>query len=434
MPALSPTMTEGTLARWLKKEGDKITPGQVIAEIETDKAIMEIENIESGTIGKILVQEGAMGVKVNQVIAILLEAGEDKNALEIALNNIKFPPLHEESSTKPVTSQDITPPVSSQSPTYGSSMPMEQQIERQDQGRIFISPLAKRLANEKGIDISRIKGSGPHGRIVKIDIKNAFNTTNILSSIKNNFEMANNFERQADKITPMSGVRKTIGTRLLESKQNIPHFYLTIEMLVDKLMDLRNSINLPHPIKTNDEKIDNITKISVNDLIIKAVAKTLESVPEMNVMLSEDKTNIVNFGNIDISVAIALKDGLVTPIVKDANKKSLQAISLEMKELIQKAKENRLRAAEFIGGSFTISNLGMFGINNFYGIINTPQAAIMSVGGIILKPIVLNDKIIPGNVMEIGISCDHRVIDGAIAAKFLQVFKYYIENPVLLIN
>ncbi len=404
MPALSPTMTEGNLAKWLKKEGDNVKPGEIIAEIETDKATMEVESIDEGVIGKIFVKEGAENVKVGQLIAILLEEGE-------TIADIKIDEI--DANAKII---DCEPIINTPKATTIIS-----DIKPSASEKIFASPLAKRIASERNIDLVTIDGSGPHGRIVKRDLENVSAITNkpadsILASFRNN---------ELYTVLPNSNMRKVIAKRLLESKQTIPHFYLSIECNLDKLMQFREEINQATDVKAPKYKL------SVNDFIIKAVAQALSDVPEANSSWTDEA--ILLYNNVDISVAVAIDGGLITPIVKNADKKTLSEISNEMKDLAKRARDNALKPEEFQGGGFSISNLGMFGIKKFEAIVNPPQSAILACGATTKRAIVIGKDICIANMCDFSLSCDHRVVDGAVGASFLQAFKKYIENPVLLL-
>ncbi|MFP3012952.1 MAG: pyruvate dehydrogenase complex dihydrolipoamide acetyltransferase [Rickettsia sp.] len=405
MPALSPTMTEGNLARWLKKEGDKVNPGEVIAEIETDKATMEVEAVDEGILAKIVIPQNSQNVPVNSLIAVLSEEGEEKTDIDafIAKNNNVSP--------SPKTDANLPKP-------HENIAKVEEQVAviKHDASKIFVSPLAKRLAKMGNIRLESVKGSGPHGRIVKQDILSY--TPNIV----HNKIVSRNPEEY--RLVPNNNIRRIIAKRLLESKQTVPHFYLSIECNVDKLLDIREDIN-----KSFSE--DKSTRISVNDFIILAVAKALQEVPNANASWGEDAIRYYN--NVDISVAVAIENGLVTPIVKNANQKNIIELSREMKELIKKAKDNKLTPEEFQGGGFTISNLGMYGIKNFNAIINPPQSCIMGVGASAKRAIVKNDQVIIATIMDVTLSADHRVVDGAVGAEFLAAFKKFIESPALML-
>ena len=422
MPALSPTMEEGTLAKWLVKEGDRIQSGDLIAEIETDKATMEFEAVDEGIIGKLLVTEGSEGVKVNSPIAIILDDGEDLEVQE---------------------QKDITLQVEPKEQTVISAAPLETKnpltgVAQTSSLRIFATPLARRLAKENGVDLGSINGSGPHGRIVKNDVLNinAFSPianqetladpvllTNTLqasgSSVKNLYA-----DREFKEI-PLNSMRKTVATRLTEAKQNIPHFYLRKEIKIDELLQVRSRLNA-HLAERNN-------KLSINDFIIKSCALALQSVPMANAVWAEDK--ILQLKPSDIAVAVSVEDGLFTPIIRDADEKSLSNLSKEMKELAEKARSKKLMPSEYQGGSFSISNLGMFGVDDFDAVINPPHGAILAVGRGLKKPIVNDDDTISvANVMSLTLSVDHRVIDGALGADLLQNIAKYLEDPVLMLT
>jgi len=409
MPALSPTMTEGNLARWLKKEGDKVNPGEVIAEIETDKATMEVEAVDEGILAKIVIPQNSQNVPVNSLIAVLSEEGEDIADIDefIAKNSsVSLSPKADANLLK--SSENIA--------VQHSNIEEQIAVTNHDKSKIFASPLAKRLAKMGNIKLESVKGSGPHGRIVKQDI------LSYTPSTVHNKIVSRNPEEY--RLAPNNNIRKIIAKRLLESKQTVPHFYLSIECNVDKLLDMREDIN-----KSFAE--DKSSRISVNDFIILAVAKALQEVPSANASWGEDAIRYYN--NVDISVAVAIENGLVTPIVKNANQKNIIELSREMKELIKKAKDNKLTPEEFQGGGFTISNLGMYGIKNFNAIINPPQSCIMGVGSSSKRTIVKNDQISIATIMDITLSADHRVVDGAVGAEFLAAFKKFIESPALML-
>ena len=408
MPALSPTMEEGTLSKWLVKEGDNVVSGDLIAEIETDKATMEVETIEDGIVGKLLVQEGEEAIKVNSVIAILIEEGETLKGNETPL------PKNE---LKSEASSNINLEIKLDNST-NSKLNIEvnkDNLINKDANRIFISPLANRLAKQLDINLKLVNGSGPNGRIVKFDIENFDHNKkeniNNISLSEDNFEIIKN-----------TSMRKTIAARLVKSKNEAPHFYLSLDCNLDKLLEIRASINT----KSNDKY-----KISVNDMIVKAASASLIKVPKANASWEDENTKY--YKNTDISVAVAIDGGLITPIVRNVQSKGLYEISSDMKYLSSKAKEGKLLPAEYIGGSFSISNLGMFGIKQFSAVINPPQGAILAVGAGERKAIVINENISIATVMSVTLSCDHRVIDGAVGAEFLSVFKEYIENPSLML-
>jgi pyruvate dehydrogenase E2 component (dihydrolipoamide acetyltransferase) len=409
MPALSPTMTEGKLSKWVKKEGDKVKAGQVIAEIETDKATMEVEAVDEGTLGRILIAEGTEGVKVNTLIAVLLEDGEDAAAVEKAM-----------AAGAPV--KTLAAANAPAAPTV-AVMPA---VVKTEGGRIFASPLAKRIAQEKGVNLSSLKGSGPQGRIVKADVENA-KTAAPAAAAPRPAAAGPDAKALADAygipytLQPNSGIRKVIARRLSESKQTVPHFYVTVDVELDALLALRKEIN---------DGADGF-KLSVNDFVIKATAVALKKFPAVNVSWTDDA--VVQYTRADVSVAVATPNGLITPIVKNAAEKSLKDISLEMKALAAKAKDGKLKPEEFQGGTISVSNLGMFGTKEFKAIINPPQGAILAVGAGEPRPVVKDGKVVPATVMTVTMSVDHRCIDGAVGAEWLQVFKGLVEKPLGLI-
>ncbi len=423
MPALSPTMTEGNLAKWLKKEGDKVKAGQVIAEIETDKATMEVEAVDEGTMGKIVVAAGAQNVKVNDVIALLLADGEDKKSLD------SWKPKKKEliANSQQPTATPIAAPVAAlvapimapAAPRMAPAAPLARESRiTNHESRTYASPLARRIAGQKGIDLKRVIGTGPNGRITKVDVERA--TGGGGTVVRNPVEAVQ---------IPNSNIRKVIARRLTESKQMVPHFYLSLDCEIDALMEVRAQLNAAATAKTpKDGKPP--YKLSVNDLVIKAVSLTLRDIPSCNVSWYEDA--IIQYNNVDISVAVATDFGLITPIVRNADQKTLPQISNEMKELAAKARDNKLKPEEFQGGGFSISNLGMYGIKNFQAIINPPQACILAVGAgeQVLK--LRDGEGVAVTVMNATLSVDHRAVDGALGAEFLQEFKKYIEQPVLM--
>lgn len=409
MPALSPTMEHGNLAKWIKKEGDTVSAGEVIAEIETDKATMEVEAVDEGTLGKIVVQEGAQEVAVNSLIAVLLEEGEDASAIDdfIAKNSAPAPApvakkAEAESKSAPAAPAPSAP-----------SIKAEQKVAKPGPSdRIFASPLARRIASNEGISLSSIVGTGPHGRIVKADVLAG-------GSAKGRVRR----HPQEYNLVPNNNMRKVIAKRLVESKQNVPHFYLLVECAMDSVLEARAQINA----NFGDDKSK---RLSVNDFVILATAKALKDVPEANASWSDEA--IMMYNNIDISVAVAIDGGLITPVIRNADQKEITKISSEMKDLAKRARENSLKPEEFQGGGFSISNLGMYGIKNFNAIVNPPQGCILAVGASNKRAVVINDKIEMRTMMDVSLSCDHRVVDGAVGALFLNAFKKYIESPVLM--
>lgn len=426
MPALSPTMTEGNLAKWVKKEGDAVKAGQVIAEIETDKATMEVEAVDEGIIGKILVKEGTQGVVVNQVIALLLADGEDKAAIanyKPAVAAIKEEPKKEAASATPASVTVSNAPAKSSSSTFSAPpvfTPTQNTQAISHSSDAKASPLAKRLAKEAGIDVGSLVGTGPRGRIIKADIEDAKRSGGSGRVMRNPVEY---------NARPNDNMRKVIASRLLQSKQHVPHFYLSVDCVLDKLLDVRQDLNAAAHIDPETGKP--AYKLSVNDLVIKAVGKALKKIPEANATWTDEA--ILLYNNADVSVAVAIDGGLITPIVRNADQKSLPAISAEMKDLAARAKIGKLAPQEFQGGGFSVSNLGMYGIKSFSAIINPPQACILAVGAGEMRPIVKDGVIVPANVMTVTLSCDHRAVDGAVGAEFLAAFKEFVERPVTML-
>ena len=431
MPALSPTMEEGTLAKWLVKEGDTVESGDLLAEIETDKATMEFEAVDEGVIGKILIEEGTEGVKVNTPIATLLEDGEDADATPAPKAEEKAKPEAETSDTaERAKPQDA--------PDSGSSTAAAPPAPKKDGERIFASPLARRIAANKGLDLTTIKGSGPRGRIVKADVDGASasdapasakaaDTTAAAAApaapVDSETVKKMYAEREYEEVT-LNGMRKTIAARLTEAKQTIPHFYLRRSINLDALLKTRSEINAG--------LADSGVKLSVNDFIIKASAKALQDVPDCNAVWAGDR--ILKMKASDVAVAVAIEGGLFTPVIQDAEAKALGVISEQMKDLATRAKERKLAPHEYQGGSFAISNLGMFGIENFDAVINPPHGSILAVGAGQKMPIVGADgELTVATMMSVTLSVDHRVIDGALGAQFLAAFAGYIEKPMSML-
>jgi pyruvate dehydrogenase E2 component (dihydrolipoamide acetyltransferase) len=464
MPALSPTMTEGTLARWLKKEGEEIRAGDVIAEIETDKATMEVEAVDEGILSKILVADGTSGVRVNDPIAVLQGEGEDAAApAPAAAAPPSMPPMTEMPAKLAPADAGAPPPghapVSSTSPAPKPAA--NGHDTSQGAERVFASPLARRMAKQAGIDLSTMKGSGPNGRIIRADIeaKQAAGPAAAAPKSPSGVEAeAGGRETDAVQATPVqqvkpaapapapsgiptppkpapitaphqlvpnSTMRKVIARRLLESHQQVPNFYVTMDIELDALLKLRADLNARAP-----KEGKGAFKLSVNDLVIKAAAVALRRVPKMNASYTDDAT--VVYDDVDISVAVSMPDGLITPIVRKADQKGLAAISSEMKDLGARAKSGKLKPEEFQGGSFSISNLGMFGVRQFTAIINPPQAGILAVGAGEQRPVVKNGALAIATVMTCTLSVDHRVADGALGAEWMQVFKNIVEDPLSL--
>ncbi len=423
MPALSPTMTEGNLAKWHVKEGDAVNSGDVIAEIETDKATMEVEAVDEGTVGRLLVPEGQEGVAVNALIALLLEDGEDAAALDSVAAEAPAPAAA--AAPAPAAEAPAPAPAAPAAPAPAAPAPA---AAAANGARVFASPLARRMAAQAGLDLASMTGSGPKGRIVKSDVEAAISgggpaataTAQRPAAAPISAEAAP-FEPAFD-LEPLSSMRKTIAQRLTEAKQTIPHFYLTVDCELDALLDLRKRLN---------EKADGAFKLSVNDLIIKASGVALRKVPAANASYTDEGIKL--YQSADVAVAVAIDGGLITPVVRDAGNKGLEAISAEMKDLAGRAKEGKLAPEEYQGGTFSISNLGMFGIKQFDAVINPPQGAILAVGAGEQRPVVKDGALAVATVMSCTLSCDHRVVDGAVGAEFLKVFKAMIEEPFAML-
>jgi pyruvate dehydrogenase E2 component (dihydrolipoamide acetyltransferase) len=454
MPALSPTMTEGNLAKWHKKEGDKVKSGDVLAEIETDKATMEVEAVDEGTLGKIVVPEGAQAVKVNAVIALLLEEGEDAKSLAGAGRAAAKPaaaPAASPAQAPPAQAAAATPapvkPKTAAPPPQAAPAPQVNGASGDD--RLFASPLAKRMAAQAGLDLAQLKGSGPQGRIVKSDIEAALAKPGAprpaaapAAAAPARPTAAPSAPPQAprpgapafgkDLIVaqagnlpyteiPHTGMRRTIARRMVESKQSVPHFNLTVDCQIDALLKMRAELN---------EKSD-AYKISVNDFVIRAAALTMRKVPRANASWSDDA--ILQWNAVDCAVAVALPDGLITPIIKNADQKGLATIANEMKDLASRAKSGKLKLEEFQGGTFSISNLGMYGIKDFTAVINPPHGVILAVGAGEQRAIIRNGALAIATVMSCTLSCDHRVVDGAVGAQWIAAFKKMIEDPLTML-
>ena len=415
MPALSPTMTEGTLAKWLKAEGDLIDSGDVLCEIETDKATMEVEAVDEGMLGKILVAEGTEGVPVNQTIAILLEEGEDADVL--VGRETLAPPASEATAIKSSGEMALMP-----AQTENTNPPTKTKVPKENK-RTFASPLAKRIAEQNGIAINSVTGTGPNGRIVKRDIDKALaagTATNKPAPVLTSHDpiLA---KMPAFEAIPNSPMRNIITTRLTGSARDIPHFNITVDAELDALLTVRKELN-------SREDVD--YKISINDLIIKAVAVALKRHPDCNAAYTDEA--ILQFERVDISLAVAIEGGLITPIIKDAGSKGLATISSEARDLVAKARSGKLTPEEFQGGTFTISNLGMFGVKSFNSIINPPQSGILSVGAGEERAVVCDGKVTVRNIFSLTLAVDHRCIDGATAAAFMQEVKNIVEVPIQL--
>jgi pyruvate dehydrogenase E2 component (dihydrolipoamide acetyltransferase) len=429
MPALSPTMEEGTLAKWLVKEGDTVSSGDLLAEIETDKATMEFEAVDEGVIGKLLVAEGSEGVKVNTAIAIMLEEGESADSIGAASGSKESVNKQEDT-----VSADKVAASAAAAPTPAAP-------KSADGSRLFATPLARRIAADKGLDLSGITGSGPHGRIVKADVENATAAPKAaaapaaaapaasapaaksaaMASGPTTEQVLKMYADRPYEEVSLNGMRKTVAARLTEAKQTVPHFYLRKDIELDALLKFRSQLN-----KTLEPRG---VKLSVNDFVIKACALALQQVPDANAVWAGDRT--LKFTASDVAVAVAVDGGLFTPVLRDAEMKSLSALSAQMKDLAGRARDGKLAPHEYIGGSFAISNLGMFGIDNFDAIINPPHAAILAVGAGAKKPVVGADgELKVATVMSTTLSVDHRVIDGALGANLLNAIKANLENPM----
>jgi pyruvate dehydrogenase E2 component (dihydrolipoamide acetyltransferase) len=422
MPALSPTMTEGNLARWLKKEGDEVHSGDVLAEIETDKATMEVEAIDDGKIGKILVPEGAQGIKVNAPIAVLLGEDEDASALE------KF-------AEAPHRPAPVTPSPLVENVAPAPAAPRDRE---RGNGRIFATPLARRMAQQAGLDLAAIRGSGPQGRIVKSDIEATLSPGRLAPApasartptapqpvptapVLSKERVAALAGNPPYTERPLNAMRRVIARRLTESKQTVPHFYLTIDCEIDALLKIRSELNAK----------SDAYRISVNDFVIRATALALRQVPAANASWSDEA--ILLWDSVDIAVAVALDDGLITPIVKMADRKGLAAIADETKDLVTRARAGKLKLEEFQGGTFSVSNLGMYGVREFAAVINPPHGGILAVGAGEQRPVVKNGTLTVAMVMSCTLSCDHRVVDGAVGAQFLAALKKLVEDPLTML-
>ncbi len=421
MPALSPTMEEGTLAKWLVKEGDTVKSGQILAEIETDKATMEFEAIDDGVVSRLLVAEGTAGVKVNTAIAVLLEDGESADAAPVA--PAKAPVA---AAVAPVVVAVATPAPTAAGPAAKPAG-----------ARVFASPLARRIATEKGLDLTKVAGSGPHGRIVKADVEGAKAAPVVavaaaapvaapavaMAAGPSTEAVLKTYADRPYTEVALNGMRKTIAARLTEAKQTVPHFYLRRDIELDALLAFRTQLNAGLESRG--------VKLSVNDFVIKACALALQQCPTANAVWAGDR--VLQFQKSDVAVAVAIEGGLFTPVLKDAETKTLSALSIEMKDLAKRARDRKLAPHEYQGGSFAISNLGMFGVDNFDAIINPPHAAILAVGAGAPKPVVKAGLVVVANVMSVTLSVDHRVIDGALGAQLLAAIKDNLENPMAML-
>jgi len=442
MPALSPTMEKGNLAKWLKKEGDKVKSGDVIAEIETDKATMEVEAVEEGTLAKILVPEGTQDVAVNDVIAVLAGDGEDVKSAGAGAASVppKAAPPPEAPAAKPASpSAPVAPPVAkAPAPTSVAPAPQAAAPQTNGHGRIFSSPLARRLAQDAGIELARIAGSGPHGRVVARDVEEAKSGKGLkaptptgapsIAPSMSDQQVRALFEEGSYEVVPHDNMRRTIATRLTAAVQTIPHFYLTIDCNIGRLIEAREAINAAAP-KDKDGKP--AYKLSVNDFVIKAMALGLQKIPATNVSWTEG--GMLKHKHSDVGVAVAMPGGLITPIIRKAEIKSVSAISAEMKDFAARARARKLKPEEYQGGTTAVSNLGMYGISHFTAVINPPHSTILAVGTTEERAIVRDGKIEVAQMMSVTLACDHRSIDGALGAELIGAFKVLIENPVMMV-
>jgi pyruvate dehydrogenase E2 component (dihydrolipoamide acetyltransferase) len=450
MPALSPTMEKGNLAKWLKKEGDKVKSGDVIAEIETDKATMEVEAVDEGTIAKIVVPEGTQDVAVNDVIAVLAGDGEDVKAAgagaakpSAASAPPKAAPAAEASAAAKPAPAPAPAPVKPTAPPAAAPAPQAAAPAAQTNGhaRIFSSPLARRLAKEAGIELTRINGSGPHGRVIARDVEQAKSGKGLkapaaapaaapgpsIAPSMSDKQILALYEPGSYEVIPHDGMRRTIAQRLTAAVQTIPHFYLTMDCDIGKLLAAREEINAAAP---KDKEKKPLYKLSVNDFVIKALAVALQRVPNTNVSWTE--AGMLRHKHSDVGVAVAMPGGLITPIIRQAETKSLSTISNQMKDFAARARARKLKPEEYQGGTTAVSNLGMYGITHFTAVINPPQATILAVGVSEERAVVRNGKIEAAHMMSVTLSCDHRAIDGALGAELIGAFKLLIENPVMM--
>ena len=434
MPALSPTMEEGNLAKWLVKEGDKVSPGDVIAEIETDKATMEVESVDEGTVAKLLVPAGTEGVKVNAVIAILAEDGED-----VASAAAGKPA---EAKTEPTKAEAAPAPVAQPAPA--APAPAKADTAPAATGeRVFASPLARRIAKDAGVEISAVSGTGPKGRVIKADVDAAIaggvapkaaaagKSADVAApapKAMSDDAVLKLFEQDSYELIPHDNMRKTIARRLVEAKSTVPHFYLTIDCEIDALLALRKQLNDAAPVVKSEKGETPAYKLSVNDMVIKAMAVALKAVPDANVSWTEG--GMLKHNHADVGVAVSIPGGLITPIIRKAEQKTLSTISNEMKDLAARARNRKLKPEEYQGGTTAVSNLGMFGIKDFAAVINPPHATILAVGAGEQRAVVKDGAVVVANVMSVTLSTDHRAVDGALGAEMLAAFKRTIENPL----
>ncbi|WP_291861883.1 pyruvate dehydrogenase complex dihydrolipoamide acetyltransferase [Bradyrhizobium sp.] len=447
MPALSPTMEKGNLAKWLKKEGDRVKSGDVIAEIETDKATMEVEAVDEGTIAKILVPEGTQDVAVNDVIAVLAGDGEDVKAAGAGAAGApkaeKAAPAAEAPAAAkpaPTLSPAVVPAAKAAAPAASPPAPQPAPAQQTNgHARTFSSPLARRLAKEAGIELARINGSGPHGRVIARDVEEAKSGKGLkapsaapagapgIAPSMSDKQILALFEPGSYEVIPHDGMRRTIAQRLTASVQTVPHFYLTMDCDIGKLLAAREEINASAP---KDKEKKPLYKLSVNDFVIKAMAVALQRIPNANVSWTE--SGMLKHRHSDIGVAVAMPGGLITPIIRKAETKSLSTISAEMKDYAARARARKLKPEEYQGGTTAVSNLGMYGIKDFTAVINPPHATILAVGTSEERAVVRGGRIEAAHIMSVTLSCDHRAVDGALGAELIGAFKILIENPVMM--
>ena len=441
MPALSPTMEKGNLAKWLKKEGDKVKSGDVIAEIETDKATMEVEAVDEGTIAKILVPEGTQDVAVNDVIAVLAGDGEDVKAAGAGAASAppKAAPSAEAPAAKAATAPAPAAKAAASAAPVAAPQPAASAPQANGHARIFSSPLARRLAKDAGIELGRINGSGPHGRVIARDVEEAKSGKGLkapaaapsagpaIAPSMSDKQVLALFEPGSYEVIPHDGMRRTIAQRLTASIQTVPHFYLTMDCDIGKLLAAREEINTAAP---KDKEKKPLYKLSVNDFVIKALAVALQRIPNCNVSWTDG--GMLKHKHSDVGVAVAMPGGLITPIIRKAETKSLSTISGEMKDFAARARARKLKPEEYQGGTTAVSNLGMYGISHFTAVINPPHATILAVGTSEERAVVRNGKIEAAHMMSVTLSCDHRAIDGALGAELIGAFKMLIENPVMM--
>ncbi|WP_273723356.1 pyruvate dehydrogenase complex dihydrolipoamide acetyltransferase [Bartonella sp. AU18XJBT] len=440
MPALSPTMEEGNLTKWNIKEGDKVSSGDVIAEIETDKATMEVEAVDEGRVAKIVVPAGTQGVKVNTLIVVLAEEGEDLAEAAKVAEEISSSTSQEPEGIKQTDSLKQTDSKSTKMSHELSAQQLIQQDKKE--ARLFASPLARRLASQAGLDLSLISGSGPHGRIIKRDVEKAASSDiskvsyssqigELVATGASDKQILKLFKEDEYSFAPHNNMRKTIATRLVESKQKVPHFYVTVDCELDALLALRTQLNAAAPMVKRQEETQPTYKLSVNDMVIKAVALSLKAVPDANVSWLEG--GMIYHKHCDVGVAVSIPNGLITPIIRHAEEKPLSLISKEMKDFAKRAREGKLKMEEYQGGTTAVSNMGMYGIKSFSAILNPPHATIFAIGAGEQRAVVKNDALGIATVMSVTISADHRAVDGALAAELARTFKKMIENPLAML-